>query len=152
MDELLRRSKNAPLIAHVDLRHSGSHLGPIRSLEKALGNMERIQDLWIDCPDDMIKIIQLRLNVAAPLLRSLHLSTWVNDVDHFVISKDMLQGVMPGLRKVHLFLFHVDWSSSMFNRLTQLTLGYLVNGFVESLVRCSAHPQAVAASSPALLG
>ena len=127
MNELLRRSKNAPLIVHVYLQHSGSQLGPIRSLEKALRNMERIQDLWIDCPHDMIEVIQPRLNVAAPFLRSLYLSARVNEDDHFVINKDTLPGAMPDLRKVYLSSFSVDWSSSMFNGLTELTLGHLFN-------------------------
>ena len=52
MDELLKRLNNVPLIAHIDLHGSGSRVGPIRSLEKTLGNMECIQDLWIDCPGD----------------------------------------------------------------------------------------------------
>ena len=127
MDELLRRSKNVPLSVHVDLPHSGSHLGPIHSLEKALGNMERIQDLWIDCPHDMFEIIQPRLNAAAPLLRSLYLSVRVNEDDHFVINKNTLPGAMPDLRKVYLSSSHVDWSSPMFNGLTELTLGHLFN-------------------------
>ena len=132
MDELLRRSKNVPLIARVDLRHSGPHMGSVRSLEKALGDMERIQDLRINFPDDMIEIIQPRLNVAAPLLRSLYLSSGINHQEnHFVMNKDTLPGAMPDLQKVYLSVFRVDWSSPMFNGLTELTLDYLYNGFVE---------------------
>ena len=134
MDELLRRSKNVPLIVRVDIcYHSGSHVGQIHSLEKALGNMERIQDLWIECPSDMIEIIQPRLNVAAPLLRSLYLSAGMSFDGLFLINQDTLPGVMPGLRKVHLYSFRVDWSSSIFNGLTKLTLGYLFNQTLDYL-------------------
>ena len=107
-------------------------MGSVRSLEKALGDMERIQDLWINFPDDMIEIIQPRLNVAAPLLWSLYLSSGINrQENHFVMNTDTLPGAMPDLQKVYLSVFRVDWSSPMFNGLTELTLDYLYNGFVE---------------------
>ena len=122
MDELLRRSKKAFLIVRVDLYHSGSRVGPIHSLEKALENMESIQNLWIDGFDDVIERIQSRLNVAAPLLQSLHLSGWAH---RFVIKEDMLPEAMPDLRKVYLSSVYMDWSSPIFNGLTELTLGDL---------------------------
>ena len=129
MDELLRRSKKAPLVVRIDLRRcSGLRVGPTNSLKKALQNMERIQDLWIDCPESMIEMIQPRLSVATPLLQSLHLSGCINlEGHHFVMKTDTLPGVMPSLRKVYLSSFHVDWSSPIFNRLVELTLGDLIN-------------------------
>ena len=133
MDELLRRSKNVPLIVRVDLCYYFTpRVGQICSLEKALGNMERIQDLWIDFPSDMIDILRPRLNAATPLLRSLRLSGWNSPEDHyFAINKDTLPGAIPGLRMVHLQSCRVDWSSLMFNGLTELTLRYLENGLAE---------------------
>ena len=133
MDELLRRSKNVPLTVCVDLcYHLARRVGQIRSLEKALGNMERIQDLWIDFPSDMIDMLQPRLNAAAPLLRSFRLTGWISHGDHhFIINKDTLPGTMPGLRMVHLQSCRVDWSSLMFNGLTELILGYLDNDLVK---------------------
>ena len=133
MDELLRRLKNVPLTACVNLcYHLARRVGQIRSLERALGNMERIQDLWIDFPSDMIDMLQLRLNAAAPLLRSLRLTGWISHGDHhFIINKDTLPGAMPGLRMVHLQSCCVDWSSLMFNGLTEVILGYLDNDLVE---------------------
>ena len=133
MDELLSRSKNAPLIVHTHMFFdSRSGQGPIRSLEKALGNMERIQELWIYCSSDIIEMIGPKLNVAAPLLQSLCLSTWRDDHEYrSVINKDTLPGAMPDLRKVHLESCHVDWSSPVFNGLTELTIRYTLNDPME---------------------
>ena len=132
MDELLRRSKTAPLVVRIDFYGWESDLGPIRhSLEKALGHMERIQDLWIDCDSskDILNMIHARLTAAAPLLWSLHLSTYRDGENHFIIRNDMLPGA--GLRRLHLHLCHVDWSSPIFNGLTELSLSYVVNNATE---------------------
>ncbi|KIM54542.1 hypothetical protein SCLCIDRAFT_11272 [Scleroderma citrinum Foug A] len=129
MDELLRRSKTAPLIIHTDFYHSESDTKKIRSLEKALGHMERIQDLWIDFNNskDVLNMIHARLTAAAPLLRSLHLSTCGEN--RIIIRKDTLP--RAGLRRLHLDLCHVDWSSPIFNGLTELSLSYVVNNATE---------------------
>jgi len=116
MDELLRRSKTAPLIIYLDLYCLKPTPWQICCLEKALGHMERIQDLWINCGcfKDVLSMIHARLTAAAPLLRSLHLATYEDEEDrdgedHFIICKDMLPGV--SLRKLHLELCDVNWSS-----------------------------------------
>ena len=135
MDELLRRSKTAPLTIHTDFYGRESGLGQIRrSLEKALGHMERIQDLRVDChrSTDVLDMIHARLTAAAPLLRSLHLSTY-EDGDDLIICKDMLPGA--GLRKLHLEVCLVDWSSPIFNSsgLVELSLSYVMN---DATVEC----------------
>ena len=131
MDELLRRSKTVPLIIHTDFYHPKSNPRQVRPLERALGHMERIQDLWIDCDssEDVLNMVQARLTAAAPLLRSLHLSTYEDGDNHIVIHKDTLPGA--GLRKFHLEFCHVDWSSPIFNGLTELTLSHVVNDVME---------------------
>ena len=76
IDEQLRRSKTAPLIACIYgpwTRRYDS--GFIHSLEKLLEIINRIKDLCIIWPSqDMIDIINARLNAPAPLLQSLHLT------------------------------------------------------------------------------
>ena len=124
-DELLRRSKTAPLTVHIDLSlfpitDLDSRLsGTIGSLDKTLENVERIQDLWIGClPNYMDDIFHYRPVIAAvPLLRSLRLS------QHFTLSDDI--GAMPSLQKVYLERCYVDWSSSIFSGLTELTLDFI---------------------------
>ena len=131
MDELLRRSKTAPLIIRIDFCCPESDPWPIRSLEKALDHMERIQDLWINCcrSKDVLNVIGARLTAAAPLLRSLHLSTYKDRENHFIIRKNTLPGA--GLRRLHLELCHVDWSFPIFNGLRELTLSSVVNDGME---------------------
>ena len=135
MDELLRRSKTAPLTIHTDFYGRESGLGQIRhSLEKALGHMERIQDLWVDChcSTDVLDMIHARLTAAAPLLRSLHLSM-CEDGGDLIICKDMLPGA--SLRKLHLEVCLVDWSSPIFNGsgLVELSLSCVMN---DATVEC----------------
>ena len=126
-DELLRRSKTVPLVVHIDLslfRDPAS--GTIRSLVKALENISRIEDLRINCPSkSSVQILHSKMIASAPLLRSLYLSQ--EDGRHpFTIRKDMFLGAMPGLKKVHLELCFVDWTSPMFNGLAELTLHYIL--------------------------
>ena len=134
VDELLRRSKAAPLIVHTDLcKVLEPHSGPIGSLEKVLKNMERIQDIWIQySSNDVMEIICPRLNVPAPLLQSLHLTS-SSDISRypFGISKDIFSGVIPRLKKVELTRCLVDWSSPIFNELTELSLEHIVNNRME---------------------
>ena len=131
MDELLRRLKTAPLIIHIDFYFSTSDAGKIfHCLQKALRHMECIWDLWVDCRSkDIFHIVHAGLTEAAPLLRSLHLSTFDGHKTHFIICKDTLPGAC--LQKLHLHLCHVDWLSSIFNRLTELSLSYVLNDAVE---------------------
>ena len=132
MDEQLRRSKAAPLIARVDFSRSQEGLGPIRALDKALQNVNRIQDLRVDDPYvDTIDLIHARLNAAAPLLESLHLSAMYCPDSHFTIPENTFPGASP-LQKVYLEICHVDWSSRIFNGLTELTLRIVLNDFEES--------------------
>ena len=120
MDELLKRSKTAPLTIHADI-DSDTAMVP---LEKALGHLERIQDLWIYCSRSVASKIRARLSATASLLRSFHLSlsSFGYPDDQFEVGKDIFNGVMPGLRKVHLEFCQVDWGSPIFNGLTELSL------------------------------
>ena len=133
MDELLRRSKTAPLIIRISLYYLGSNsVWQIRSLEKALGHMERVRELWIDGnhSQDVLDMIHARLTAAAPLLRTLRLFTHEDSEDHTRIRRDTLPGA--GLRTLHLKLCHVDWSSPIFNGLTELSLSCVLNDAMES--------------------
>ena len=132
MDELLVRSKAAPLFIHVDFaRLSESNSGPIRSFKKALGCMGRVQELWVDCSEySMADMIQTGLTAAAPLLQSLRLSLPTSERG-FVITKNTLPGAMPGLREVHLEPCHMYWASPIFDRLTMLSLNYVLNDTME---------------------
>ena len=130
MDELLRRSKTVPLMVYIDLSlffdpaFPDPGTGTVRSLEKALEHMERIQVLRIDSPpeDGFIDILDSRLTANAPL-QSLYLSFQYTP---FTITKDTFSRVIPSLREVYLKLCIVDWSSSIFNGLTELTLSEIV--------------------------
>ena len=124
IDEQLRRSKTAPLIVCIygpwTWRYDS---GFIRSLEKLLENLNRIKDLCIIWPSqDMIDIINARLNAPAPLLQSLHLTArHCPGRYHFIMPEDTFPGA-TSLRRVHLEMCYVDWSSHIFNGLTELTL------------------------------
>ena len=132
MDELLVRSKAAPLFIYVNFCHvRGSGSGPIRSFKKALGCIGRVQELWVDCSEySMIDMIYTGLTVAAPLLRSFRL-TWPTCERGFVMTKDTLPGAMPGLREVHLEPCDVYWASPIFNGLTKLSLNFVLNDVME---------------------
>jgi len=120
--------KTAPLIIHINFSYCPkSDPGPICSLGKALGHMGHIQDLWIDChhSEDVLNMICARLSAVTPLLWSLHLSTFEGSENHFIICKDTLPGA--SLRKLHLESCHVDWSSPIFNGLTELSLSCILN-------------------------
>ena len=110
MDELLRRSKMAPLIIRIDFYCPKSGPGnTFHSLEKALDHMEHIQDLWIDCHSkDIFYMIHTRLTAPAPLLQSLHLSAFEGGQKQFIICKDTLPGA--SLQSLHLRPCHMDWS------------------------------------------
>ena len=84
--------------------------------------MDRIQDLWIDCPyGNFVDMLSSKLTANAPSLRSLHLSYEEGD-SPFTLTKDMFSGAMPGLQRVHLKLCYVNQSSPIFNGLTELSL------------------------------
>ena len=93
-----------------------------------LESIHRIQDLWVGWPSlEMIDVINARLNAAAPLLQSLHLSANYCPGDcRFIMPEDMLPGAMS-FQKVHLEMCNVDWSSHIFNGLTELTLHSTLN-------------------------
>ena len=85
MDELLRRSKSAPLIVHVDFNMFRRDTSTIcSSSEKILENMEHIQDLWIDCPyyGDFVEMLSSKLIANVPSLWSLHLCMKVSVLSH----------------------------------------------------------------------
>jgi len=128
MDELLRRSKTAPLTVHVHLSFTDPEKARV-ALNKALGHLERIQDLLIHCSRSVATDIRAKLSASAPLLRSFHLSlsSYGYPEDQFEVSEDMFSGVMHGLRKVHLEYCQVDWGSPLFNGLTHLKLRFLRN-------------------------
>ena len=132
MDELLRRSKTAPLIIHADISclRTDRAIRAIKPLIKALGHMDRIQDLWISFPINITAKVFAGLTCArltarpAPLLRSFHLSSQ----NRMEVRKDIFAGVMPCLREVHLEFCQVHWSSPIFNfALTELNLCRLTN-------------------------
>ena len=126
IDEQLRRSNTAPLMVHIHLPLTLCDLSLIRSLEKVLENLNRIQDLGIGSPShDMVDVINAKLNAAAPLLQSFYLSA-MDCPSHFIIPKDTFLGAMS-LQKVHLEICDVDWSSHLFNGLTELTLHSTLN-------------------------
>ena len=119
MDELLRRSKSAPLIIHADIPSSYLERA-MPCLMRALECMDRVQDLWIGCPGHVGMKIHARLTATpAPLLRLFHLRSY-----QFNVCEGLFSGVIPGLRKVHLVLCRVNWlSPGLFNdRLMELGL------------------------------
>jgi len=124
MDELLRRSKTAPLIIHANV----FCLCPdraMRPLIKALGHMDRVQNLWICFPINVATEVFAGLTaVPAPLLQSFHISSQYR----FEVREDIFAGVMPALRKVHLEFCQVHWLSPIFNSaLMELRLCCLAN-------------------------
>jgi len=79
----------------------------------------------------MLNMIRVRLTAAAPLLRLLRLYAFEGGQNSFTIRKDTLPGVC--LQNLHLKLCHVDWSSPIFNGLTELSLSYVLNDPMERL-------------------
>ena len=67
-----------------------------------------------------LMLINARLNAAAQLLQSLPLLA-AYCLSHLIILEDIFPGT-ASLLKVHLETFDVDWSSGIFNGLTEPTL------------------------------
>ena len=127
MEELLRRSKSAPLIIHVDFSRVAE--GDFRSLQDALAHMERIKEIWIHGGRwDICDAIRHELTFmeAAPLLQSLYLSP----NEDYVI--DMTEaGAMPSLQRMYLESCRLDWSSPIFTTLTDLTLNRIMSKSIQ---------------------
>ena len=134
IDEQLRRSKTVPLTVRIHVSWVPHDSRLTRSLEKVLENVNRIQVLHVGSPShDIVDLINAGLDAAAPLLQSLHLSAmYCPGYRHFIIREDTLPGA-TFLQKVHLEMCDVDWSSRLFNGLTELTLRYTLNRSRENL-------------------
>ena len=120
-DEFLKRSKAAPLTVRVELRYGSSIVENDTYGKNILDNLERVQDIWIDCPDNVANQLCAKLITGgAPLLQSLHMS--VHPSVRFIGANEMHPGAVPRLRDVHLVGFEVDWASPVFSGLTALGL------------------------------
>ncbi|KAI6162402.1 hypothetical protein EDD17DRAFT_1817478 [Pisolithus thermaeus] len=116
--KLLERSKAAPLLVRMHLTPTYSYCATA-SLRMVSRHMERVEDmhvLHLLAPNPEIESM---LDVEAPSLRSLQISS--ED-----LSVNLFRGGTPALRKLDLRLhrFYTDWSSPIFNELTHLSLTY----------------------------
>ncbi|KIJ65672.1 hypothetical protein HYDPIDRAFT_110816 [Hydnomerulius pinastri MD-312] len=126
-EELLSRSKMAPLKIHADLYYSG--LRSLDSVEKAMKLVERIQVVNLKLLKDAATKLLPQLTSPAPLLQSLQLTVATpGSLDrHPLILDSLFNGEAPALRKLELYNCHVPWTSPILSGLTNLRLRQLAS-------------------------
>lgn len=126
VDIFLERSKTAPLAIRFDLDCVDQE-DPFPALSSVVKHMDRILDISIRFPRHIEGDIGSYFVHPAPLLHSFEVNSFEVKRDFtmpssFIIRNNMFKGVTHGLRKLHLSCVHVDWSSSVFTNLIDLTL------------------------------
>ncbi|KAI6120001.1 hypothetical protein EDD16DRAFT_1706202 [Pisolithus croceorrhizus] len=114
--ELLERSKAAPLLVRMHLTSVDSYVAT-SSLRMVLRHMERVEDMHVLNLLTPNSEIENMLDVEAPSLRSLQISS--ED-----LAVNLFRGETPALRKLVLHRCYTHWSSPIFNGLTHLSLTY----------------------------
>ncbi|KAH7909739.1 hypothetical protein BJ138DRAFT_1154562 [Hygrophoropsis aurantiaca] len=135
-EEMLIRSKMAPLVIDVDL----SHL-PFKNLSdstsRALKHISRVQELRLVLPPEETSPFKAFLRSPAPLLKSLALSDTPERVAWYPhttsIQEDLFSGHTPNLRKVSLERCQMSWPSTLLVNLTHLDIRHAVPQFRPSL-------------------
>ncbi|KAF9245224.1 hypothetical protein BU15DRAFT_41300 [Melanogaster broomeanus] len=122
-EELLSRSKMAPLKIRMDMRYSKqSHES--RFLEKVVAYAERIQDLSLRLTRHTAEEILPKLSSRAPFLKTLHVTVEKSGYlgERHVVLDTLFNGDTPALRTLELSNCHISWSSSVLGGLTSLRL------------------------------
>ncbi|KAJ7760560.1 hypothetical protein B0H16DRAFT_1532699 [Mycena metata] len=125
-DEMLKRSKMAPLSIRLDLDVMSITPGMLDAVHSSLGHISRIAELELFVGNSIDSSpIHTMLNITdpAPYLHSLSLSSSGYNGEHFAIPAAFLNGEAPRLCKLELIGFSIPWDSPlMSNNLVHLKI------------------------------
>ncbi|KAH7912428.1 hypothetical protein BJ138DRAFT_795388 [Hygrophoropsis aurantiaca] len=131
-EQMLIRSKMAPLVIEVDLRHLTLQL--METANKAFKHISRVRELRLTTSQRAAGKAMALLIGPAPLLESLALSeTLFTTVTSHSATADLFSGQTPNLRKVTLESCEIMWPSSLLANLIHLDISHLKLSFRPSL-------------------
>ncbi|KAJ7043600.1 hypothetical protein C8F04DRAFT_724165 [Mycena alexandri] len=121
-DEMLKRSKMAPLSIRLDLDVTFITPRMLEAVHSSLGHISRVAELEFAGHSIESSSIQAILNLTdpAPYLHSLSLSA--HNRERFAIPAAFLNGEAPRLRKIELTRFSIPWDSPLMNNLVHLKI------------------------------
>ena len=120
-DELLSRSKQAPLKIHVNLRDRKKKDRTLCFLKKVTEHLERIQELSLHLSLYDLQVVPPMLSSRAPCLRNLKISVqFLFPVSHQKFA--LFNGDTPALQTLELVNFPAPWYSLKLSGLTILSL------------------------------
>ena len=120
-EELLARSKQAPLQIRITHNSSKSESWWSSLIEKLMNRADHIQEFRLDFPEDCDHQILSQLSARAPRLQNLRISA--NSYSEFSEKPSVLfLGDTPALRTLHVSHCPFLWSSLKSTSLTSLTL------------------------------
>ncbi|KAF8555397.1 hypothetical protein OG21DRAFT_913855 [Imleria badia] len=124
-NELLARSKQAPLKLHVNMSYVGvSFKVGLYSLDQVMKHVERVQECHISLP--LVPVMQenwLVSKLSSPAPRLQHLTISVPDVPwEWQLPSELFDGDTPALRTLELIGCRVAWYSLQLSGLTTLSL------------------------------
>ncbi|TFK54116.1 hypothetical protein OE88DRAFT_1805912 [Heliocybe sulcata] len=119
--EMLKRSKNAPLVVKADLTYRAPSFG--MTVKQALDHVHRIKDLDLTAPQQTLAMLSDTLARPAPFLESLRLSSqrvsaYMDTV--YRIPDSLFKATAPRLRCLELVNCEIDWNSVFLTNLTHL--------------------------------
>ncbi|KAJ6518826.1 hypothetical protein C8R45DRAFT_949358 [Mycena sanguinolenta] len=119
-EEMLKRSKMAPLTVKADLTYMTPKM--IDSVHLSLAQISRIGEMDIRVGSRSVSEI-LHLTDAAPYLHTLCLmSPGFSHDDHFALESTFLNGEAPRLRRLELTRFFLSWDSPLLSNLVHLKI------------------------------
>ncbi|EGN96756.1 hypothetical protein SERLA73DRAFT_161770 [Serpula lacrymans var. lacrymans S7.3] len=123
-DEMLIRSKMAPLVVKVDLTYMTPKV--VEALQQALKHSIRVKDFKLIASKEMMEKLLNQVSGPAPLLESLSLSN--SRYSHYTtesgypLPEVMFEGQTPRLRRLELFKCDISWNSALLSGLTHLDI------------------------------
>ncbi|KAH7912426.1 hypothetical protein BJ138DRAFT_1112379 [Hygrophoropsis aurantiaca] len=133
-EQMLSRSKMAPLVIDVDLSYPALQL--VGTVGKALKHISRIRELRLVAIRSATGETMASLTTPAPLLESLTLSATLGRVASYTttcIPANLFSGQTPNLRRVTLNECETPWPSSLLTNLTHFDIRHLSPPFRPSL-------------------
>ncbi|KAJ6581526.1 hypothetical protein B0H19DRAFT_983573 [Mycena capillaripes] len=119
-DEMLKRSKMAPLTVKADLTYMTPRM--VNTVHSSLGQISRIGELDVRTGSRSVPEI-LNLTDTAPYLHSLCLaSPGFAQEEHFTLPDTFLNGEAPRLRRLELTRFFIAWDSPLLSNLLHLKI------------------------------
>ena len=134
MEELLVRSKQAPLKFHIRPDYLGDRdkmLSELRFVDQVIHHIDRVQELHLFLPPLVEENFFPKLSSPAPRLQDLRISTLFGS-SQWELPSVLFDGDTPALRTLQLYNFPVAWYSFKLSSLTTLNLCHLPARFQQN--------------------